>query len=106
MTKASSRWLALNLEVCEVSMHHLSVDNDRFEVAKLILQLSFLVFASKEVDAFLYRITLIKINKKFLAIRSKLLTLPWNCSCSDDFCFVLITLQQEPWMNGVMPDFS
>lgn len=39
-------------------MDHLAVDDDRLEVAKLVLQLAFLVFATEEVDAFVDRVTL------------------------------------------------
>ena len=39
-------------------MHDLSVDDDRLEVAQLVLQVAFLVLTSKEVDAFLDRIAL------------------------------------------------
>ena len=67
MAKAGGGRLALDFEVCEVAVHHLTVDNHGFEVAKLILQLAFLVFATEIVDAFLDRVTLQAFNNRWLA---------------------------------------
>ena len=67
MAKAGGRRLALDFEVCEVAVHHLTVDNHGFEVAKLILQLSFLVFAAEVVDALLDRVTLCEYKFRWLS---------------------------------------
>ena len=58
MAKSRSRRLTRGFDGGELSMHDLSVDDDRFEVAQLVLQVTFLVLTSKEVDAFLDRIAL------------------------------------------------
>ena len=42
-------------------MHNLTVDDDWFEVAELVLALALLVPATEEVDALLNRVTLHKI---------------------------------------------
>ena len=76
MAEAGSGRLALDLEVCEVAVHNLTVNDDRFEVAKLVLQLAFLVFATEVVDAFLDRVALRVLNNGWLATHTGKLTLP------------------------------
>ena len=39
-------------------MHNFTFDDDRFEVAELILKFTLLVLTAKEVDSFLNRVTL------------------------------------------------
>ena len=53
----------------ELAMHNFSVNDDWFEVAKLILQLTLLVLAAKEVNSFLDSVTL----HKFIIRQSNLI---------------------------------
>lgn len=48
--------LALNLH--KLSVHHFTVNNDRLEVAELVLELSLLVLPSEEVDTVLNQVAL------------------------------------------------
>ncbi len=53
MAKPGGRGCALDLKLHKFSMDHFAIDDNWFEVSKLVLELTFLVFASKEVDAVL-----------------------------------------------------
>ena len=58
MTETSDRRRPLNLQLREFTMYNLSVDNDWLEVSQFVLQLTLLIFTSKEVDSFLNRVAL------------------------------------------------
>jgi hypothetical protein len=58
VAEAGDGRLALHSDGSELSVDHLAVDNHRFEVSQLVLQLTLLVLAAEEVDTFLNRVTL------------------------------------------------
>ena len=58
MTEASDWRCSLNLQLSEFTMHDFSVDDDGLEVPQFVLQLTFLILASKEVNSFLNRVAL------------------------------------------------
>jgi len=53
VAEAGDRWLALNLDLGELTVNNFAVDDNRLEIPKLILEFTFLVLSAKVVDAFL-----------------------------------------------------
>ena len=50
MTETCGWGRTLNFELDELTVNHFAINYDWLEVSQLVLELSFLVFASKEVD--------------------------------------------------------
>ena len=84
-------------------MHHFAINYNRFEVAKLVLKLAFLVLSPEKVDAILHQITLQKQSKlersRNITPESQLTCLLSSCDWSpseDLLLFFDCTLQHPP----------
>lgn len=105
MAESGSRWRPLHFHRDELTVHNLAIDDDRFKVAQLVLQLPLRVLATKVVNSVQHRVALQPINEK-LDVWASLLTFLFRSVISALPFFAEMTVQQAPWMKGAIPYFN
>ena len=94
VTESGCRRLALNLELHELSMHNLTVNDDRLEVSKLVLEFALCVLSSEEIDSILDGVAL---RAELLVIYSRFRRLYRAAGTLNERSHTLLELDLHPF---------